>query len=453
MMPRLALSFTVAPPMIASSRFPYWWLVLILLTLGGMKGEPFHFPPTPAVNQDITEQMTPETRGVVAGSREELFERYGVQRAHRAGWRGQGRTIAVLDSGFRGYREALGRGLPAKVLVKSFHRQGDLEARDSQHGVLCAEVLHALAPEARLILANWDPDQPDSFLQAVRWAKEQGARICTCSVIMPSWSDGEGGGQLHLTLAKLLGDENDPDGMLFCACAGNLAQRHWLGRLRPNERGEHQWREGKISNRLTPWGTERVLVEMYGRLTAPCILEVWSNNKLIGETRYLPRGEETWSKATVRIEPQKGQAFEVRVRWAGGKLPEEPFHLVALGGQLETVTPAGSIPFPGDGPRVLTIGAVNDLRERTSYSSCGPNSRFPKPDLVAEVPFPSRLREKPFSGTSAAAPQAAGLAALLWSGHPDWTSGQVVRSLRKLALDLGPPGHDHETGFGLLRLP
>jgi subtilisin family serine protease len=87
------------------------------------------------------------------------------------------------------------------------------------------------------------------------------------------------------------------------------------------------------------------------------------------------------------------------------------------------------------------------------YSSCGPNSRRPKPDFVATVPFASTWRSKPFTGTSAAAPQAAALAALVLSRHPDWTPAQVREALRRAAVDLAPPGHDDETGYGQLRLP
>src|SRR5207237_685452 len=81
----------------------------------------------------------------------------------------------------------------------------NLEAKNSAHGILCAEVVHALAPEAELLLANWDADRPDQFLEAVRWARGQGARILTCSLIMPSWRDGDGGGTVHAALAVLPG--------------------------------------------------------------------------------------------------------------------------------------------------------------------------------------------------------------------------------------------------------
>src|SRR5262249_18373186 len=129
------------------------------------------------------------------------------------------------------------------------------------------------------------------------------------------------------------------------------------------------------------------------------------------------------------------------------------FHLVALGGGLEIVTPRGSIAFPGDGAEVIAVGAVGADGRRVPYSSCGPNSPQPKPDLVAMVPFPSQARALPFAGTSAAAPQAAALAALLWSRSPEWSASRVRDTLVKSAHDLLAPGHDDETGYGLIALP
>ena len=46
------------------------------------------------------------------------------------------------------------------VTVHSFRSDGNLEAKDSQHGILCGEVVHAIAPQAELLFANWDPEQP-----------------------------------------------------------------------------------------------------------------------------------------------------------------------------------------------------------------------------------------------------------------------------------------------------
>ena len=153
----------------------------------------------------------------------------------------------------------------------------------------------------------------------------------------------------------------------------------------------------------------------------------------------------------VRVEPEAGHSYRVRVRLLGGK--PGPFHLSSLAAWLEYSTAGGSIPFPGDGAEWVTVGAVDADGRRAAYSSCGPNSPRPKPDLVAPVPFPSAIKGRWFSGTSAATPQAAGLAALLRSRHPDWPAERVRETLLHACRDLGPPGHDAETGFGLIRLP
>ena len=63
--------------------------------------------------------------------RAECLSVLGVDRWHQMGFRGQGCKIAILDSGFRGYRDFLGKGLPANVLAHTFRKDGNLEARDS----------------------------------------------------------------------------------------------------------------------------------------------------------------------------------------------------------------------------------------------------------------------------------------------------------------------------------
>src|ERR1051325_9338401 len=180
---------------------------------------------TPRTPPSVSVEQTEETAiSEPTLERREHLANLGALRWHQDGRRGKGVKIAVLDSGFRDYRQFLGKGIPASVKTQSFRKDGNLEARDSQHGILVAEVLHAVAPEADILFVNWEPDDAQAFLDAVRWAKAQGAKILSCSLIMPSWSDGEGGGEVHKALAEIMGER-----MLFFASAGNAAQRHWCG--------------------------------------------------------------------------------------------------------------------------------------------------------------------------------------------------------------------------------
>jgi subtilisin family serine protease len=154
--------------------------------------------------------------------------------------------------------------------------------------------------------------------------------------------------------------------------------------------------------------------------------------------------------AVVAFQPQEGHAYSARVRQL--EAGSGPFHLVALGGGLHHSQSRGSIPFPGDGPEVIAVGAVDGQGRRWEYSSCGLQPDLVKPDLVAAVPFPSGWRPRPFSGTSAAAPQAAGLAALVWSRHPGCTARQVRDTLRQAALPVAD-ARLWETGCGRIHLP
>ena len=387
----------------------------------------------------------------IIAERRRHLDALGVTRWHQAGARGAGVKVAVLDTGFRGYRDQLGRALPANVLIKSFRRDGNLEARDTSHGVMCAEVIHAIAPEAELILANWEPDQPETFIAAARWCREQGAKIVSCSVIMPAWSDGEGGGAVHRELAVVLGSGKGPGDPLGFACAGNLASRHWGGAFVDDGYGRHRWDNAKIDNVVTPWGSERVSIELTCAPTSNYALEVLdaADGRAIGEAANF-RGPDR-HVAIVRFVPQPGHSYRLRVNNSEGKPGR--FHLVALAAWLECSVARGSIPFPGDGAEWMTVAAIDGDGHRLAYSSCGPNSPRLKPDLCAPVPFPVLCRSLPFTGTSAAAPQAAAMAALVWSRHANWTAEQVRGELLRMCRDLGPPGHDVETGFGRVALP
>jgi hypothetical protein len=289
----------------------------------------------------LAEQTTPDTLVAPSSSpalqRQQHLARLGILRGHAAGHRGQGIKVAILDSGFRGYPAHLGKALPAHVTTRSFRLDGDLEAKDSQHGILCAEVVHAIAPEAELLLANWEPDRPDLFLEAVRWARREGARIISCSMIMPSWSDGEGGGPVNEALAAIVGSGREPGDLLCFASAGNTAQRHWCGFFQGTAEGYHLWRPGLRDNLVTPWGTERVSVELYGSPGGRYDLLVYDalTGTLVGQSPASLNSRVSGRRtcAVVRFTPLPGRLYAVRVRSPqpaeGGSAPR--FHLVVLG--------------------------------------------------------------------------------------------------------------------------
>ncbi len=367
----------------------------------------------------------------------------GVDAWHAKGFNGRGIAVAVLDNGFRGYRDYLGGALPERLKTKSFRTDGNLEAKDSIHGLLCAECIHAIAPDAELLLANWEPDNPESFLRAVSWAREQGARIISCSIVMPGWSDGNGNGAVHRELSKRLGDA------LFFASAGNLACRHWTGSFEDDGAHHHLWKSQTTQNVIRPWGSQPVSVELSGDPLSIYHLSLLDDRgRHVGDEHPLP--DHDVHGGSIRFLPETGRTYRVQVtlrEGAGGAL-----RLIVLGAELEIATSGSCMVFPGDGTEVIAVGAVNKSGERIRSSSIGWTAPSVKPEFVARVPLPSAIRSIPFDGTSAAAPQGAGMAALLWSRRPELDAGAMKDVLRKNCLDLGVPGPDAETGYGLIRL-
>ena len=108
---------------------------------------------------------------------------------------------------------------------------------------------------------------------------------------------------------------------------------------------------------------------------------------------------------------------------------------------------------------VITVAAVNSRHERIGYSSQGLGGFFRrKPDLASYSHFfgnfgPGRPggTAQPFdNGTSAAAPVAAGVGALLLSAFPDLTPDKLKDVLLDGAFDIGAPGWDADTGLGVI---
>src|SRR5262249_24114341 len=162
--------------------------------------------------------------------------------------------------------------------------------------------------------ANWDPDRPDEFLQAVRWARDKGARILSCSLIMPSWSDAEGGGPVHEELARILGKGRQASDAIFFASAGNTAQRHWTGLFHPAAHGYHAWEGGSEENELTPWGNEEVSVELC--CPSKARFEVYIDDETSGKhlVHSVSRDRDRGCFAIARFWPTSSHRYGVRVR-------------------------------------------------------------------------------------------------------------------------------------------
>lgn len=109
-----------------------------------------------------------------------------------------------------------------------------------------------------------------------------------------------------------------------------------------------------------------------------------------------------------------------------------------------------NIRYPAAYPTVLAvggIGATNTIEERSNY---GPELDLVAPWSVFTTAMGGKYEYR--DGTSMAAPQVAAAAALIWELYPNLKAHEVRNLLRQTAEDVGPPGWDEKTGYGLLRV-
>ncbi|MBD3886751.1 S8 family serine peptidase [Phormidium tenue FACHB-886] len=141
----------------------------------------------------------------------------------------------------------------------------------------------------------------------------------------------------------------------------------------------------------------------------------------------------------------------------GEDCPSTACHVSGIG-------PGKSIHASNSLEEVITVAAVNSMHERIGYSSQGPGNfadgfEEVKPEIAAYSHFfgnfgPGRPAGGDLSsfdnGTSAATPVAAGVGALLLSAFPNLTPQQLKDVLIRGAINIGTPGWDAGSGFGII---
>lgn len=116
--------------------------------------------------------------------------------------------------------------------------------------------------------------------------------------------------------------------------------------------------------------------------------------------------------------------------------------LVAAAGNESSNVPV----YPAAYEPVLAVAGTARDRQRASFSNWGDHISVAAPSTNIVVTHGGS--HKTGSGTSFAAPQVAGVAALVLSRNPYLNSGQVRDLIQSTANDLGSPGWDPFFGFG-----
>lgn len=112
--------------------------------------------------------------------------------------------------------------------------------------------------------------------------------------------------------------------------------------------------------------------------------------------------------------------------------------------------------FPAAWPHVLGVGATDENDAVVPFSTIGGfvDLVAPGQDMVGAVPtWRSATGYMNGGGTSYSAPLVSAAAAWVWTMRPTLTASQLSQLLRSTARDIGTPGVDVASGWGIVNIP
>jgi len=389
----------------------------------------------------------------------------GARAMQLAGFNGKGVKIGIIDLGFFGYSLLLGSELPASITKKNFRHDicGFSFCPTQRHGTAVAEIIHDLAPKTELYMAS--VGTADEFMDAIDWLESKGVDIVSCS--LGYWLCGPVDGRGWCSQKA---GEMRSKGILPIFAAGNAAKNHWYGPnkdddgdslIEINDQSQailfasDSYQEITVAINWNDWGeypenaSSDQDIDLLVLSPIPYSTEVEtvaaSFNTQSGRSGQMPI-----ESVTFYAEPER-LYYIFLINSDTNK--QVTVHLYLESEWDNEITPyisAQSILQPADSPDVLAVGASDISGNLFEYSSHGPTwNGTIKPDITGLSGL-STLSIPSFSGTSAATPTVAGVAALLKEAHQDWGPNQLQAALELLSRDIYKPGQDNGSGCGLV---
>ncbi|MBI3649907.1 MAG: S8 family serine peptidase [Acidobacteria bacterium] len=431
-------------------------------------------------------------------------------RTHRAldarngfGFTGMGVKIGVISDGVDtlATRQATG-DLPAVTVLTGQGGSGD-------EGTAMLEIVHDLAPGAQLFFATALPTQAQ-FAQNIRDLRTAGCDIIVDDIIYLNESpfhDGQPTG-LNSTMGIIAQAVNDVTaaGALYFSSAGNEGNKDddtsgtWEGDFNANGTPAvlagagpvHNFGDGGQSVLVTFGGgnppllhwsdpldtaaNDYDLYDLDGSLTTIFDASTDTQDGAGGDDQPFEgisggtfSGERLvvalFSGATrfIRLEVFRGTiALNTAGATYGHSATANAYSVAATPASAPFGTGEPSGPFPGpftsanvsetfscDGPRQLFYQADGTLFGAGTLAGQGLIRQ--KPDITAaDGVMTAAPGFNPFFGTSAAAPHAAAIAALVKSANPMLTPTQIRTALTSSAIDIEGAGVDRDTGAGIV---
>jgi hypothetical protein len=384
----------------------------------------------------------------------------GIEAWKNASIDGHGVKVAIVDAGFEGYKNLLGSELPPedRVIVKSFRRDGDIEAKQD-HGAAVAEIVFDIAPGATFYLVNIGTDV--EFLNAVDYLIAEKINVVNTSLSFATGCPHENRGELEPVLEKAR-----KAGIFWATSAGNTGRGHWMGDWNDPDKNSLLNFTADDESQSIRLQKDDVLV-MALSWDDPCgtaqndydiLVKDGDGKELARSGRSGPRG---WPLEFLGYRVPSSGVYDILIKRNRGT----GINTVDLWSRedLQHRVSESSIGVsePSISGNVMSAGAIDFGTNRLrNYSSRGPTkSGRIKPDVAApdgvstDTYGPESSASGGFFGTSASSPHLAGAGALVKSRFAELTPEQIQAYLEARAKKNVVEGDkDNIYGAGLLFL-
>jgi hypothetical protein len=354
--------------------------------------------------------------------------------------------------------------LPADLTVLNNSQGGD-------EGTAMLEIVHDMVPDADLYFHDWG-DDVIAFNAAIDALVAAGCNVICDDVGWldePFFEDG--------TVATHVTDVITSNDVIYVSSAGNAAEEHYQGDYYDDGDNFHDFSRGTAPEYkylyvdIPPNGEATVilqwndkfgssgndydlyLVDMYDWSVLDNSYDTQDGDDDPLEAISYTNTESYTIEAVIGVENYNNEA-ETRTL--------EVFIYPGNGASVRSINidPTDSIFGHPAVPGAIAVGAIDasdpDNDDIESFSCQGPvtiigEGERAKPDLcgIDNVSVTGTGGfGSPFSGTSAAAPHVAAIAAQLWGAFPDMTGDEIRTVLYDSAVDMGSAGRDNVYGYG-----
>ncbi len=390
---------------------------------------------------------------------------------NQAKYKGSSVKVGILDGGFVGISELMGKELPEAINSRCYSSNfqytenviTDCEIT-TNHGTSVAEIIFDVAPEAEIYVSN--PSTPAAMRDAVEWMVYNGVDVINHS--MGWYWDGPGDGTSPRSDSPLHSvDFAVENGIVWVNGVGNEAKSTWFGNFSDIDKDSLlDFNVGSNSNfiqlnKLKSTTLQLRWEDSWDAAESDLNIYLYPFGKSISESVAWSTSVQSGLKGQIPLEvityqPKESGRFSFSIEGKSGPFPGWVQVQAFTSENLGIYSQGFSISNPAESSNegLISVGAAN----LNSPSNINPNSGLGpttdgriKPDLVGPDGLNTESRGV-WSGSSQSSAFVTGLIALVRERFPEFTPIEVARYL-KIAADPRGQKPNNTWGYGFVRLP